>query len=112
MNVRFSSNSVRIRIERGEFENLSRGAEIREVVEFPDQTSLTFALAPAREARGALAFQRDGNVFRFPVSADALKTIGENLGSRDAQVSEKFLQPSGAKLEVLLEVDVFTGGRR
>jgi hypothetical protein len=62
MKLRFRRNSLRLRLNRREVEQLAAGAALHEEVKFPGDARMEYALHPSSDSRAAATFQ--GGVIR------------------------------------------------
>jgi hypothetical protein len=100
MKLRFRENSLRLRLNRAEVENLAAGGSLEELVEFPGNVRLSYVLESSAESTPAVSFQ-DG-VIR--VSAPDWEV--KDWAKTDA-IGLYFHVPAGAKaLKVAIEKDL------
>lgn len=100
MKLRFRENSLRLRVNRPEVENLAAGAALQEQVSFPGSGRFCYVLEPSQEAAPSASF-RDG-VLRISAPYGQMKRW-----ARSDEIGLYFqLSADGTPLEVAIEKDL------
>src|SRR5579863_8291739 len=100
MKMRFRSNSLRLRVNRREVENLSNGSVLREQVRFPGNTELAYLLAKAAVPSPQVNFVR--GVISVAIPSDHV----ESWASSDEIGMYFELPANGSFLKLAVEKDL------
>ncbi|HEX3683595.1 MAG TPA: hypothetical protein VHU83_13740 [Bryobacteraceae bacterium] len=100
MKLRFRNNSLRLRVNRPEVENLAAGGTLEECVNFPGGARLAYILESSSESAPSASFQ--GGVIRISAPAWQIKdwARGEAIGLYFHASGD------GAALRVAIEKDL------
>ena len=100
MKLRFRQNSLRLRVNRREVDQLAAGLALQEDVIFPGNSRISYILEPSANERAAATFKE--GVIRVRAPQDSLDkwALGEEIGMYFD------LPANGALLRVALEKDL------
>jgi len=99
MKLRIRQNSIRLRLKRGEVDQIASGKSIVEETHFPDSV-LTYRLDVSDDGTFSTSFNEGSLVIRVPVSELAQWAKTDQV----SMVAEQALQDSGT-LSLLIEKD-------
>ena len=100
MKLRFRRNSLRLRLNRREVEQLAEGTALQEVVTFPGDARMEYALDSSSESRATASFQ--GGVIRVHAPRTQVQdwANGEEIGLYFD------LPTDGTSLKIAIEKDL------
>lgn len=101
MKLRFRNNSIRLRVNRAEVENLAAGAALQERIEFPGNAQIAYILQPADHSVGAEASFQNG-VIRISAPQDQVRAWAQ---SDDIGLYFE-LPANGVPLQIAIEKDL------
>lgn len=112
MNIRFSTNEIRIRLDQHEMKSLLENGRLSLTTRIPDAEPLVFNLNIRSDIRSEnmtlIDLKKQGGQFNFEILKSSLAIFdGSEQPSRDAKVEQVLKGDGGELLTIVLEVDIF-----
>ena len=100
MKLRMQSNSIRLRLKKGEVEQLARTGRVEEVIFFGDDTLFYYVLETSPEISRIKATRQDHGIFVQAPKKDVVRWAkSDEVGLEEIQVG------GTGKLQILIEKD-------
>ena len=110
MNLRLSATEVRVRVDRGEAEALSRGEALEQEIAFPGDAAFRYRVDPSAD-RIAPTASLSGTTLSIRVSSEAVRALLAERPSKDAGLGAQLPTREGGLLELKVEIDLFSDGK-
>ena len=110
MNLRLSTNEVRVRMDRREAEALARGERLAQEIAFPGGARFRYEVQPTRDATPPHA-SLGGAGLSVTVSTDAVHALLAQPPSKDLGLCAELARSGAAPLKLTVEIDLFSDGK-
>ena len=114
MNLRFSNQEIRIRVEQTEFEKLLQGEALREQIFFPNSRELNFkiqAVLMMKENEAmSVNWRQEGqrDELELQVAFEALGALATQAPKKEVALFQEMEVPDHPDLKLRFEIDLFS----